>query len=273
MSGTALEVAILGIGLTGPGLPSWTDSRPVVRGEVAYRSEPTVVGLPARLPPAERRRASPSVRLAMAVADEAVAAAGIDPSTLATVFAASSGEGSICHALCETLAGADRLVSPTRFTNSVHNAAAGYWHIAVASRAASTSLSAYDASFAAGLLEAAAQVRAGHAPVLLVAADVPYPEPLHRLRPLPHPVGVALLLAPVRSHRRAPRVELAYGVGETDPAPTRCTDPALDELRRSVPAATALPLLEALARGGRRRIVLDADAGAMLTLEVEADGS
>jgi hypothetical protein len=109
--------------------------------------------------------------------------------------------------------------------------------------------------------------------VLLVAADVPYPEPLHHLRPLPHPAGVALLLAPARTHGRAPRVGLAYAARETDTAPTRCTDAALDELRRSVPAARALPLLEALARGERRHIVLDADAGAMLTLGFDAEGS
>ena len=103
--------------------------------------------------------------------------------------------------LCETLAGADRQISPTRFTNSVHNAPAGYWHIAVGSRAASTSLSAYDGSFAAGLVEALAQVVASGEPVLLVALDVPYPEPPHRLRPLPNHAGVALLLAQDRSER------------------------------------------------------------------------
>jgi hypothetical protein len=253
----------------------------VLRGEAPYRNEPTVLAPPARLPPAERRRAGPSIRLAMAVADEAVAAAGVDPSTLATVFAASGGEGTNCHALCETLAGPDRLISPTRFTNSVHNAAAGYWHIAVASRAPSTSLSAYDASFAAGLLEAAVQAQASGAPVLLVAADVPYPEPLHRLRPLPHPVGAALLLAPTRGQRGGPRLALAYGLpdgvaesahttADAAATPTRCADAALDDLRRSVPAAAALPLFEALARGERRRVVLDADAGAALTLDVGA---
>ena len=287
MSATRLEVAVLGIGLTGPGLPSWAASRAILRGEAPYRDEPTVLAPPARLPPAERRRAGPSIRLAMAVADEAVAAARIDPSTLATVFAASGGEGSNCHALCETLAGPDRLISPTRFTNSVHNAAAGYWHIAVGSRAPSTSLSAYDASFAAGLLEAAVQALASGAPVLLVAGDVPYPEPLHRLRPLPHHAGAALLLAPAHGHRGSPRLALRYGAmggameggvpegageGTADAAakPTRCADAALDDLRRSVPAAAALPLLEALARGARRHVVLDAGAGAALTVDVDA---
>jgi hypothetical protein len=193
----------------------------------------------------------------MAVADEAVAASGLDAATLATVFAASGGEGSNCHALCESLAAPERPVSPTRFTNSVHNAPAGYWHIAVASRAPSTSLSAYDDSFAAGLLEAAAQVVSTMRPVLLVAGDVPYPEPLHRLRPLPHPFGVALVLAPARASAEAPlaRVAITLGAGAGVPA-SRCDHPSLDALRRAVPAARALPLLEAVAGGGDASPVL-----------------
>ena len=75
------------------------------------------------------------------------------------------------------------MVSPTRFTNSVHNAAAGCWHIAVASRASSTSLCAFDGSFGAGLIEAATSVHLSGQPVLLVASDSPYPEPLNSVRP------------------------------------------------------------------------------------------
>jgi len=211
---------------------------------------------PARLPPAERRRAGPSIRLAMAVADEAIGHAAIDPQHLATVFASSGGEGSNCHVLCETLAGADRQISPTRFTNSVHNAPAGYWHIAVGSRSASTSLSAYDGSFAAGLLEAATQVLATGTEVLLVALDVPYPEPLHRLRPLPGPAGVALVLAPPDAADALARVAIGL-VDATRAGPlSACADPGLDALRGRVPAAAALPLLEAIARRSTEHAVV-----------------
>jgi hypothetical protein len=255
----ASGVAICGIGLLMPGLASWPAGRAILRGEAAYVSTPALLPPPPRLPPAERRRAGPSVRLAMAVADEAVASAGIDPLQLATVFASSGGEGSNCHVLCETLAGTDRQLSPTRFTNSVHNAPAGYWHIAVGSRAASTSLSAYDGSFVAGLVEAVMQVATSGEPVLLVALDVPYPEPLHRLRPLPNHGGVALLLAPTAGTADpSARLSITLVEAARAPAPTRCADPALDALRQAVPAAAALPLLEAIARGDAEcRLVLD----------------
>lgn len=235
-----------GIGLLGPGLPDWATAQPVLRGEAAHASAPTQLVPPARLPPAERRRAGPVMRLAMAVADAAIAQSGADPSRLPTVFSSSGGEGANCHSLCEALAVPNPLVSPTRFTNSVHNAAAGYWHIAVGSQASSTSLCAHDGSFAAGLLEAAATQLADGLPLLLVAYDLPYPEPLNRKRPIPENFGVALLLAPVRSARSLGqlRVQPVAADGEV----TVCTDASLEALRGGIPAAAALPLLEALAR-------------------------
>ncbi|MEO7335868.1 MAG: beta-ketoacyl synthase chain length factor [Caldimonas sp.] len=270
MSG--LSVAVCGIGLLGPGLPSWAAARSTLRGDTRYVSSPAVLEPPARLPPAERRRAGPSIRLAMAVADQAVAQAQVDPGILATVFASSGGEGSNCHILCETLATPARLLSPTRFTNSVHNAAAGYWHIAVASRAASTSLSAYDGSFTAGLVEAATQVRCTGAPVLMVACDVPYPEPLNSLRPLPHHFGVALLLAPPGASRRLARLTLALVDPATSTALDACRDPELDALRRSVPSARVLPLLEAIAAaGGRCTKTIDYLPGLRLQVELDVD--
>ena len=261
-----LELAILGVGLLGPGLASWASAQGVFKGSDAFVEAPTVLPAPARLPPAERRRAGPSIRLAMAVADEALAGTAVDPRQLATVFAASGGEGSNCHVLCETLAGPDRHLSPTRFTNSVHNAAAGYWHIAVQSRAASTSLSAYDGSFGAGLLEAATQILASRAPVLLVACDVPYPPPLHALRPLPHPMGTALLLAPAGFAGAIARIGIEL-VPEADAAPeTRCADPALDALRRALPSAAGLALFEHLARNAEGTLVLDGPPSLKLRL-------
>jgi hypothetical protein len=266
-----LAVAVRGIGLLGPGLPSWPGSQAILRGTEGHVPTPAVLLPPPRLPPAERRRAGATIRLAMAVADEAVAQAGVDPKHLATVFAASGGEGVNCHALCETLASADRHLSPTRFTNSVHNAAAGYWHIAVASQAASTSLSAFDGSFAAGLIEAATQVRCSAAPVLLVACDVPYPPPLHSLRPLPHHMGVALLLAPPGC--AGALAEVAIRLVETASAapPDRCADAGLEALRTGVPAGAALPLLEALAQAAAGlRLVIDYRPTLKLELEVSS---
>lgn len=252
---TPLRVFVEGIGLLGPGLPSWPAAQAVLLGQAAHQFALSVLPPPPRLPPAERRRAGPVIRLAMAVAEEAVAMAGADPQALGSVFASSGGEGSNCHSLCETLAGDAPMVSPTRFTNSVHNAAAGYWHIAVGSRAASTSLCAFDGSFSAGLLEAATLLHTDSRPLLLVAYDLPYPEPLHQMRPLPDNFGLALVLAPVASARTLAALQITLQPAGAAGPLDGCTDPSLEALRDCIPAAAALPLLQAIVRRGPASVV------------------
>jgi hypothetical protein len=253
---STLKVWVQGIGLLGPGLASWATAHHVMRGVQAHESAPTALPAPARLPAAERRRVGAPVKLALAIADEAVLQAQVDSGTLATVFASSSGDGVNCHVLCETLATPAPMVSPTRFTNSVHNAAAGCWHIAVGSRATSTSLCAFDGSFAAGLIEAATMVHSSRQPVLLVASDSPYPEPLNAKRPLPDHFGVALVLTPASTARSLAALSIALDASAGDVS--TCDDPSLEALRGAVPAARALPLLAALARTrALERIVLD----------------
>ena len=273
-SRSSLTVWVQGIGLLGPGLNSWPAALDVLRGAAPHVSSPTALPPPARLPPAERRRAGPAVKLALAVADEAVAQARVDAGTLATVFTSSSGEGVNCHLLCETLATPAPVVSPTRFTNSVHNAASGCWHIAVASQATSTSLCAFDASFSAGLIEAATSVCISGAPVLLVASDSPYPEPLHAARPLPDHFGLALLLGPAATAHSLAALTITLTLANGDAAPidgaaiSTCEDASLEALRRAIPAAAALPLLVALARGGApQRVVI----GGLPTLGLQID--
>jgi hypothetical protein len=269
-----LSVVVRGVGLTGPGLVSWAAAQAVLRGDAAYGPAPAVVPASPRLPAAERRRAGSAIKIAMAVAEAACADAGADPRTLGSVFTSSSGDGANCHTLCETLASpnpADRLVSPTRFTNSVHNAPAGYWHIAVGSRAASTSLCAFDSSFSAGLVAALTQVRTLGAPLLLVTSDAPYPEPLHTARPMPDTMGVALVLAPAGDESAVnPGTTLRVALCPADQAPpvTPCRDAGLEALRGQIPTARALPLLEALARGVPATLVIAAQAPLVLVIEV-----
>jgi hypothetical protein len=260
---TTLHVAIAGVGVLGPGFSDWEQAAPLLRTPSDWAAAATMVPAPARLPATERRRAGVGVRAAIVVADQACAMAGVAVDTVATVFTSSSGDPETCHAMCEALARPERLLSPTRFTNSVHNAPAGYWHIAAQSRQASTSLAAYDASFCAGLLEAAAQCCSSQRAVLLVACDIPYPAPLHALRPLPDVFACALLLAPQGSEAAWP---LALSTAARD-APTHCCTAELDALRGSIPAARVLPLLEALARDEACTLVLDGD-GRPLALRI-----
>ena len=256
---SAIGFDILGIGLLGPGLTDWATAAPLLREPALWQPTATIVPPPQRLPATERRRAGPVVKVSIVVADQAVTAAGLDAAELATVFASSSGEPTNCHALCEALAAPDRMVSPTRFTNSVHNAPGGYWHIAVQSRQPSTSLAAYDASFGAGLLEATALCASRQAPVLLVVCDVPYPAPLHAKRPLSDVFGVALVLGPGNALSLALQGEVA---------PTPCDHAGLESIRSGIPAARALPLLQALAKGTPVEVHIEGMPGMSLKVEL-----
>jgi len=241
-----MRVYVDGIGLLGPGLDGWSQACAVFRGETAYAGGRTARPTVDLLPPAERRRCGDTVRLALHVGVEAVRASGADAAGLAAVFASSSGDGEVTHHICLALARAERDVSPTRFHNSVHNAPAGYWSIATESREPSTSLCAYEGSFAAGLLEAGLQVTAGQRPVLLVAYDAPYPAPLDVFYPMVGSFGVGLVLSPTARATSLGPLDLALADGGDE---TKLADPALESLRCGVAAARSLPLLVALARG------------------------
>jgi Beta-ketoacyl synthase, N-terminal domain len=238
-----LSAYIGGLGVLGPGLANWPEASAVLSGERAYQPAAVALPIPMILAAAERRRAGRVVRLALAIASEATAQAGRDPAELASVFSSSGGDGDNCHELCQALSLAGREISPTRFANSVHNAASGYWSIATGAMAESNVLCAFDASFAAGLLEALSQVAVDRIPVLLVAYDTSYPQPLHAKRPMADAFGVALVLTPQRGASSVARLDATL----TDLDFDRLADPALEDLRCSIPAARSLPMLRRLA--------------------------
>jgi hypothetical protein len=262
-----LSACIQGIGLIGPGLTDWESGARMIAGDEPYSPYPTAVPVPAGLPAAERRRTGATVKLALGAAQQAVAAAGVDPEGLPAVFSSSGGDGLICHEICETLASAQRQVSPTRFHNSVHNAAAGYWSLATGATAASTALCAYDGSFAAGLLEALALVTVDLIPVLLCAYETSYPEPLRAKRPLAEPFAVALVLAPAPT--AATRARLSVRPCANEMATDRLSEPRLEALRAAMPAARSLPLLRLLARREPGKAVLDYIDDQRLAVEVD----
>jgi hypothetical protein len=261
---TTLIGYIDGIGLLGPGFTDWQAAIAILAGSERYEYRKTALPAPASLPPAERRRCGPIVKLSLAVGHQAAAHAELDAATLPTVFSASGGDGGNCHEICEMLASDDRLISPTRFHNSVHNAAAGYWGIATGAMASSSVLCAYDASFGAGLLETMAQVAVDRTPTLLIACDSAYPEPLRSARPIHDELGVGLAIAPEQSAKSLAKISVLLTSAQAD----RMADEALERLRTSIPAARCLPLLAAIAARRHATIVLDYLDSSRLQVEV-----
>ena len=233
-----------GLAFWSPGLPGWPIARAAFRGEGTAVEPPAKRPAPEILAPAERRRAPDSVALALEVASAALADAGRRGQTLPSVFTSAHGDLAVNDYMCTTLASQPTLISPTRFHNSVHNASAGYWTIGTGTMAASSALTAFTHSFAAGLLEAATQCVADDVPVLLVAFDVAAVGALASVTTSDGMLACALVLAPVPASAAGPVFECALVPG------TRATaQPKSVAARRLLgnAMADALPLFESLA--------------------------
>lgn len=260
---TTLCARIAGVGFWASGLPSWEAARAYAHDGRLPEGAPRRPS-PELLAPNERRRAPESVAVALEVALAACRASGHDPATLASIFASGHGDFAITGYMCETLAGDPRAISPIRFHNSVHNAAAGYWTIGAGCTATTTAISAGPATFAQGFLEALAQLATGTPAVLLVAYDVESSGLLGTLTPSAGLLGGALVLTAAADGTGALLRASPCAAGTAQPAP----GPLAQRLHGNA-MAPMLPLFDALAAGAGR-VMLDAGAAQALEVEVEA---
>ncbi len=241
------------VGVVAPGITDWPTCRDILTGRQDYQPAPIPRFNPETLPANERRRITPTIRLAMQAATEAMQGSALDAESVATVFATSNGDLDISNRICNALTLPERPVSPTDFHNSVHNAPAGYWSIGSHCRQPSTSLSAGDASFAAGLLESFTQVLSDRHPVMLVAYDQPPPQALANTHTSTLPFAAALILTRQQGENSLARLTLT----PAEQAASSCLQcAALETLHLGSPAARALPLLELLARGAMAQCIL-----------------
>jgi len=265
MTAHVLSAGIAGIGFWTRGLPSWDAAREFIASGSLPADAPARPS-PQLLAPNERRRAPDTVAVALDVALAACVDAGRDPASLSSVFTSTHGDLPITHYMCETLAGDPLAISPTRFHNSVHNAAAGYWTIGAGAMTPATAISAYDASFAQGLLEAMVQLATGEEAVLLVGYDGQAMGPLARTSQSTGLLGGALVLSreAVPGQPRL-RAWLSEAGAEAAPGPG-----ALARLLAGNAMLPMLPLFEALARRESRTQLL-AGPGKVLAVEIEYD--
>jgi hypothetical protein len=255
---------VAGVGVVAPGLRDWPLATRVLSGLEDWQETSEELPVPAILPKNERRRSTPSIRLALEAARQAVEMADMPARTLPTVFGSACGDGDVIHALLESVSGVEPRVSPTQFHNSVHNAPAGYWCIASACREPALSIGAFDATVPATLLTAA--VQACRRAVLTCVYDAPLPEPLHGVRRFVMPFGAAMVLSPEPTRGALGRLEVAIGARGLAPSSPRTA--RLMPLFEGNPAARLLPVLEALARREAREVVLGWDDTSPLVVAV-----
>ncbi len=263
---TMLQATVEGIGFWCNGLPSWEAARSYVRNGENPDTAPAKPS-PQLLAANERRRAPETVAVALEAALAACQAAGRDPATLPSVFTSTHGDLAITDYMCATLASEPRTISPTRFHNSVHNAAAGYWTIGVGALQPATAISAFDTSFAQGLLETMTQLATGTEAVLLVGYDSQSTGPLARVSPSNGLLGGALVLS--RTPKAgAPRLQLRLQYDDNAEIPE--SDGPLSQLAKSNAMAPMLPLFEALAIG-QDALRLPAGPGQWLQIGIAHD--
>ncbi|GJL52544.1 MAG: hypothetical protein NPIRA01_37710 [Nitrospirales bacterium] len=264
-----MRIYLNGIGVLGPGLMGWPDVQRVLTGTLTYDQSLAIPDpTPTCLKSNELRRSSHIVRWSLTVAQEAIEQAKLEPQNLPAVFSSSGGETDILHNICLSLCETEPVLSPTLFHHSVHNAAAGYWSIAVQSQQPSTSLSCYDSSFCGGLIEAAVLCTTQNTPALLVSYDLPPPHPLFEARPLVNPFAVALVMSSEYLPQSLSTLDITLLHRKVKSA-NRMTNGALERLRLGNPAARALPLLASLAQQqDQKKIILDYFDDQQLTLEI-----
>ena len=257
---TWLSCSVEGIGFWAAGLPSWEAACGFAHDGVLPEQAPAKPS-PQLLAANERRRAPETVAVALDVALAACHQAGRDPASLPSVFASSQGDLVIADYICATLADSPATVSPIRFHNSVHNAAAGYWTIGTGAMHPATAISAGSASFAQGLLEALAQLACGEEAVLLAGYDGKAVGPLGRVVRSDGLLGAALVLARdarpgvPRLHARL-AADGQNGVHAPGPLARHAAGNA---------SSPMLPVFDALAAGSGH-VRLDAGAGRVLEI-------
>ena len=258
---------IEGIAIWSPQLPGWDDAQRIFRGELpvpqASLSRPTA----SLLPPNERRRAPDTVAVSLEVASKACALAGRDPACLPCIFASTHGDLATTDYMCETLAQTPNLLSPTKFHNSVHNAAAGYWAIATGCMAGYTALSAHAYTFSTGLLAALVQVQTDETDILYVAYDTEARGPLATMAPSTGKLGCALVLSPVSTNNSL--FALHWQTIEENQPQDLTVSGEFAPLVAGNAMAACLPMLEALSgTGGHVTYPIGQQLALELTLEL-----
>lgn len=260
-----LRVAIEAVSFWATRLPGWDLAQAVIRGEQAALETNSPRPSPTMLAPTERRRAPDTVAVALEVAARVCEAAGRTPSDLPSVFASTYGDLAISDYMCSTLVSTPTLISPIKFHNSVHNAAAGYWSIGTGSLAPYTAISAFQYTFAVGLLEAATQAICEDRAVLYVAFDIEAKGALATIAPSRGLLGIGLILAPQRRSQLHRGLILSAETTVADPTPARSSAAAVVADNALAPC---MPFLEALARPEPRTLRLALGRQSILNVQV-----
>lgn len=238
-----IDFSILGLGAWGANFRNSSDLQSLLKGnniedDGAKGPKPEVI------PANERRRAPLPVRLAVDASWQACQDAAIDPSTLGSVFVSGLGDTQLTDYMCKVLAGENKALSPTKFHNSVHNAAAGYWTISTHCMQAANSIAGFEESVSLTLLETLVQASFEQRPMLMTFYDAPVSPVLKPILRNEHAFAVSMIVAPA-SLGLSNGTQFTASFKQTSAQwPNRDWPEPLNSCYQNNPVARILPLAE-----------------------------
>lgn len=267
-----MRVNITGIGIWTRGIRSWEEFLEVSKGTRGNADRSFETPSPDLIPARERRRAPLIVKLGVETLTQACTMAGLAQDAASSVFTSTLGDIGISDYICSTLTGENKLLSPTKFHNSVHNAPSGYWSISAGNQQPGSYVGGFLYSFPVALLEAVTMVVTEHEPVAVVATDVAHTNPFSDICQITESASIALMLEPDHTCSGWPAGFEVSRRNESRQAERwpAATPAAIQQLGESSPVARALAVLSVLASGDMRNITLPIDDHNCLHLAVEA---
>jgi hypothetical protein len=207
----SIDFSILGIGAWGQGFCDWHDLTELLDGKLS-EEESAKSPKPEVIPANERRRAPLPVKLAVETSWQATQMAQLDPKDLPCVFVSGLGDTQLTDYMCNVLTGENKALSPTKFHNSVHNAAAGYWTISTGCMQSANSVAGFEESVSLALMEALIQAQSLDVPILLTFYDAPSSELLLPLLKNQQSFAFSMVIAPGKQSDKGFNYKAEIGV-------------------------------------------------------------
>ncbi len=241
-----IDFSVLGVGAWGANFRNADDLNALLQGQ-NLEDDGAKGPKPEVIPANERRRAPLPVRLAVETSWQACQNASLDSSTLGCVFVSGLGDTQLTDYMCKVLSGDNKALSPTKFHNSVHNAAAGYWTISTGCMQAANSVAGYEESVPLTLVESLIQAETEQRPILMTFYDAPVSPVLKPILKNEHAFSVSIILAPASLGLNSNHVYCASVEHHEQQAaqwPSGDWQEPLASCYQTNPVARVLPLLE-----------------------------
>ena len=188
--------------------------------------------------------------MAVEVSAQALEQSGIPSEQVACVFGSGIADTDLTDYMCRVLTTELKQLSPTKFHNSVHNAAVGYWTISTGCMKSSNSIAAFHETPAVCLLEAMLQCDQQQEPVLVTLFDTKAHAAFRGAFDCDVDFAAAVLICP-RGYLDSTGALATLHLEELSHADLQISGlecRALHSAFEKNPAAKVLPLLEALCK-------------------------